>query len=189
MILDADDPTTPQDLVAHYRAVKARLAARQAPRPAPVSQALPPLVQAPQAPAQALGAKRKRAPRKSRAKPRAPLPAVVLVRANGDPPPPPAEPSRPHARVRKIVEPILRARETPWDDVVSPSRRHELIATRIVVYVALHNAGFSMKQIGRFCERDHTTILHYLRKWAGYKSKPRKVDPYRVTFKKKETKP
>jgi chromosomal replication initiation ATPase DnaA len=111
------------------------------------------------------------------------------MRANGDPPPPPAEPSRPHARVRKIVEPILRARETPWDDVISPSRRHELIATRIVVYVALHNAGFSMKQIGRFCERDHTTILHYLRKWAGYKSKPRKVDPYRVTFKKRETKP
>jgi len=174
-----DDTSIPVDLVAHYRAVKARIAARQTTVQAPAQIPVQPPVQTP----------RKRAPRKSRAKPRAPLPSVVLMRANGDPPPPPAEPSRPHARVRKIVEPILRARETPWDDVISPSRRHELIATRIVVYVALHNAGFSMKQIGRFCERDHTTILHYLRKWAGYKSKPRKVDPYRVTFKKRETKP
>jgi hypothetical protein len=52
-----DETSTPVDLVAHYRAVKARIAARQAPVQSPPPQAPAPV------PAIAPSAKRKRAPR------------------------------------------------------------------------------------------------------------------------------
>ncbi len=166
------DANKPVDLVAHYRAVKVRLAARATISPDTTTPAdksarakPPPLaIKAP-----ATGAMR--------------MPMVVLVHPTANALNPAVKPpERPHIRVRAVVEPILKRHETPWADLIGPSRKRHLMAPRLAVYAALHNAGFSLKQIGRFCRRDHTTILHYLFRYAGYQKSPR-PNPYRVTFK------
>lgn len=160
----------PIDYAAHYKAVKARIAqaarvaAPFAPKPVlPSPQAVP---EAPTAPA---------APAPLRLAP----PPPVLARPCANPVGKDAP--RPRKRPRAVIEPVLRAHEVTWAEIVSPSRQRHLIAPRLAVYAALHDAGYSLNQIGKFCRRDHTTVMHYLKKWCAYQTDPR-FSRYRVTL-------
>ena len=48
-------------------------------------------------------------------------------------------------------------------DLVMQTRRSQAVEARRGLYLFLHECGFSSVQIGRFCDRDHSTILHAVR--------------------------
>jgi chromosomal replication initiation ATPase DnaA len=51
------------------------------------------------------------------------------------------------------------------DDILSRSRKSKHVAARKEVMHLYRDAGFSLKQIGLALGRDHTTVLHGLRKF------------------------
>ena len=56
-------------------------------------------------------------------------------------------------------------------DLTGPRRFKALIGPRFTAYFELYQAGYSLKQIGGyFRDRDHTTILHGIRRHMGEKS-------------------
>lgn len=64
---------------------------------------------------------------------------------------------------RSIVEPILVKHDVEWNEVISGARQQKLVKIRQEVMVALRKAGWTLPVIGRFMNRDHTTVLHALR--------------------------
>jgi hypothetical protein len=89
--------------------------------------------------------------------------AVVMPEA-------PQAPEKP--RLPPIADPQLRAdlraildrHQTTWADIVNHCRKSYTHRPRRDVYAYLHARGWSVAKIGRFCNRDHTSILHALRK-------------------------
>jgi len=159
------------DLAAHYKAVRARLTAGRAPTPAQAPAPQP--VKARPAPTARMSVPADVAKALK-------LPAVVLAKPGANRPE--DEPDGPPlAKVRRIVVPVLKAHGVTWDQIIDRRRPRNLIPARLAVYAALHNAGYSLASIGRFCKRDHTTVLYYLCKWGGYKRASR-PDPYKVTL-------
>lgn len=49
------------------------------------------------------------------------------------------------------------------NEMLGPSRDHEFVVARAQLYRALRQRGWSFPKIGRFVNRDHTTVLAALR--------------------------
>lgn len=69
-------------------------------------------------------------------------------------------------RVSLAVWPILNTVELTWGTIISYDKRPHVVRARWEVYKALRDAGMSTPQIGRIVGRDHTTILHGLKRLA-----------------------
>jgi len=51
------------------------------------------------------------------------------------------------------------------DEIKSSSRKRKLVDRRMIIAVILYNkCTFSYSELGRFINRDHATIMHYLKK-------------------------
>jgi len=103
-----------------------------------------------------------------------------LVAIAPPPPPPPPEPEpepEPEPSVpepaplafqytmsaaRRIAQAALVPHGMTWADAMGPSRTVPYTHARADVYKALRKHGWSLKKIGLFCGRDHTTILNAL---------------------------
>lgn len=97
----------------------------------------------------------------------APLPPVEPVTKHAPvvrrpaPAPEPLPPPKPGARqyVHILHDVATRHAMTP-DDIIGKSRSPRYVEARQEAFYLLKQAGYSMLQIGRFCNRDHTTVLH-----------------------------
>lgn len=68
-------------------------------------------------------------------------------------------------RLKLIILPVLQEYDTPWKDLVSPSKANVLKNPRRQIWALLRDEGMSLPQIGRLFNRDHTTVLHGLREF------------------------
>lgn len=99
-----------------------------------------------------------------------PQPKLRLFAVVMPQPQPQQQPEKP--RLPPIADPQLRAdlraildhHDTTWGDIVNHCRKSHRHRPRRDVYAYLHARGWSIAKIGRFCNRDHTSILHALRK-------------------------
>lgn len=66
--------------------------------------------------------------------------------------------------VRCVVDAISKQTGVPSVRIVSVSRNKEVVAARQWAFFELQAAGFSLTQMGRMFKKDHTTILHGIRK-------------------------
>jgi len=85
-------------------------------------------------------------------------------------------------RIRAIVLPILRNRDVTWEIIRGQNRHGPIVRARSEVFFALISNGYGYAETGRICGRDHTTVIHGVRKWKerngpdyrGYLAEPRK---------------
>ena len=69
---------------------------------------------------------------------------------------------------RQIIAEIADEHGIRFVDLTGPRRFKALIGPRFTAYFELYQAGYSLKQIGGyFRDRDHTTILHGIRRYEG----------------------
>jgi hypothetical protein len=98
----------------------------------------------------------------------APPPPAPRQALPPDPPPPP--PPDPVARLpvsdrtRQSLRHVLTAYGATWDDVTGPAHHARTVTMRRAVYWLMHCNGFSLSRIGALTHRDHTSILHGLKK-------------------------
>lgn len=84
-------------------------------------------------------------------------------------------------RIRAIVLPILRKRDVTWEIIRGQNRHGPIVRARAEVFFALISNGYGYAETGRICGRDHTTVIHGVRKWKerngpeyrGYLAEPR----------------
>jgi hypothetical protein len=84
-------------------------------------------------------------------------------------------------RIRRIILPILRSRNMTWDIIRGQNRHGPIVRARSEVFFALISNGYGYAETGRICGRDHTTVIHGVRKWKerngpdyrGYLAEPR----------------
>ena len=84
-------------------------------------------------------------------------------------------------RIRRIILPILRKRDMTWDIIRGQGRHGPIVRARSEVFFALVSNGYGYAETGRICCRDHTTVIHGVRKWKerngpdyrGYLAEPR----------------
>jgi chromosomal replication initiation ATPase DnaA len=145
------------DWIAHYAAVKARIAAGRPRPPAPPAPAPEPV------PAiQALPMVRLKAPQP---KPRAPRASVRQARKDRAAARA-ARYSMTQEQIKTMCADILAAHEATWLTVTGRSTSAALIRPRLEIYRRLLALGWSYSAIGRACNRDHTTIIYYVEKWG-----------------------
>lgn len=71
-------------------------------------------------------------------------------------------------RIADIVEAVCEITGVHRRELLSVFRDHVLIEARhCVCVIARHEAGRSYPEIGRFLDRDHTTILYAVRTWSS----------------------
>jgi len=97
--------------------------------------------------------------------PRAPVVIAPPPPPEPEPEPPAPEPAPPSfqftvSAARRLAIAALAPHGMTWEQAMGPSRTLPYIAARTAVYVALRRHGWSLKKIGLFCGRDHTTILN-----------------------------
>jgi chromosomal replication initiation ATPase DnaA len=70
--------------------------------------------------------------------------------------------------VRGIIAEVALAHRVTVEDILGSSRSAPLVKARheAMIEVAIRRPAFSLPQIGRCFSRDHTTILHVLRKYG-----------------------
>lgn len=78
----------------------------------------------------------------------------------------------PHIRrspeLRAAIAAILEAHCVSWPEVVGNSRSPVYLRPRLEVYRLLTAAGWSRSEIARAVNRDHTTVIYYLEKWGQH---------------------
>jgi transcriptional regulator with XRE-family HTH domain len=47
-------------------------------------------------------------------------------------------------------------------DILAPNRKHEVVEARMIFSLIMRERGWTLKSIGTFLGKDHTTIIHYL---------------------------
>lgn len=62
---------------------------------------------------------------------------------------------------RKIVEMVMGV------DIFAKNRKRYVVESRMIFASILRDMGYSLKEIGRTLKKDHTTIIHYVRKLKG----------------------
>lgn len=85
-------------------------------------------------------------------------------------------------RIRSIILPILRRRNLTWEMIRGQNRHGPIVRGRSEVFFALVSNGYGFAETGRICGRDHTTVIHGVRRWKdrngpdyrGYLAEPRK---------------
>ena len=78
-------------------------------------------------------------------------------------PPPNDWPETEHQRIARIV-PV--ATDISWDCIKGKQRNQKVVNARWLAIEMLAESKYSCAQIGRFLNRDHTTILHARKGWA-----------------------
>lgn len=70
--------------------------------------------------------------------------------------------------VRGIIAEVALAHRMTVEDILGAGRSAPLVKARhqAIIEVAIRRPAFSLSQIGRCFSRDHTTILHVLRKYG-----------------------
>jgi hypothetical protein len=63
---------------------------------------------------------------------------------------------------RRIAQAALAPHGMTWTDAMGPTRTLPYTHARADVYAALRRHGWSLKKIGLFCGRDHTTVMNAL---------------------------
>jgi hypothetical protein len=147
------------DWIAHYAAVKARIAAGRPrptapPAPAPASEPVPAIQALPTARARLPQAK-SQAPRASTRQARKDRVAAHAARY-----------SLTQEQIETMCADILAAHDATWLTVTGRSTSAALIWPRLEIYRRLLALGWSYSAIGRACNRDHTTIIYYVEKWG-----------------------
>ena len=69
----------------------------------------------------------------------------------------------PLGRSRGLLEPVLQRHGITWKQVAGKVRVTAIVAARHECMWVLRHAGMSFPKIGRFMNRDHTTVLHGVR--------------------------
>jgi hypothetical protein len=75
---------------------------------------------------------------------------------------PPASFQYTMSAARRIAQTALVPHGMTWTEAMGPSRTLPYTDARRDVYAALRRHGWSLKKIGLFCGRDHTTVLNAL---------------------------
>jgi len=65
---------------------------------------------------------------------------------------------------RQFISSVLVAHRIVWRELIQPDRRPEMVMIRAEIYEFLNNRGWSLTQIGNLFKRDHTSVLHAIRK-------------------------
>jgi hypothetical protein len=141
-----DNFVTAESLLDHYKRVLSRT--RDKPKPPIVMISRPPAI-----------------PKKVVALP--PIPPMKNITPDDI-----ANTGTPNVRgARKVVAPILLRRNLVWADIIRDNRHKEFVLARREIYYALRELGWSYPAIGDFCQRDHTSVLYAVQKWAEHLSK------------------
>lgn len=96
---------------------------------------------------------------------------IASAKSVAPPPPAPATPPINYGippmsdEAKRFVRDVLIREKMAWGDVVARDRRLFKVYIRAEIYVFLNNRGWSLTQIGNLFKRDHTTVLHGVRKW------------------------
>ncbi|CAB5170217.1 Chromosomal replication initiator, DnaA C-terminal [uncultured Caudovirales phage] len=69
------------------------------------------------------------------------------------------------ARLRPLLLPILRKHNVMFEDIASESRKAKFNIARFEMYYILRESGMSLNQIKQVFNRDHTTVLHGIKRW------------------------
>ena len=69
----------------------------------------------------------------------------------------------PLGRTRDLIAPVLQRHMLTWRQVISKDRKQAIVSARQECMWVLNKAGMSLPMIGRFMNRDHTTVLHGVR--------------------------
>lgn len=100
-----------------------------------------------------------------------PTPVVVPAQAPEPLPPPPPPPPPPRTNVPRPValrDMLFRLveHETGFKRIALASRRRTdpYVDARCILFWLGHRQHFSYPQLGRWCKRDHTTVLHCVRR-------------------------
>lgn len=64
----------------------------------------------------------------------------------------------------KIIEVVEQLTGITRDEMLSRSRKHDLVEARSVFAYAASSVGFSASAIGRYLLRDHTTVLNLIKR-------------------------
>lgn len=72
--------------------------------------------------------------------------------------------STPSQTLRSIAEQVAVKHDLSLADLKSASRMKPLARARFEYFARAHEAGFSLPQIGRTMNRDHTTVLNGIRR-------------------------
>lgn len=73
----------------------------------------------------------------------------------------------PGPNARRVVLPLLEKHKVDWDLILSRSRKHPVVACRHEIFIELKKElRWSASRIGKLCGKDHTTVLHALKKRA-----------------------
>jgi ribosomal protein L16 Arg81 hydroxylase len=72
---------------------------------------------------------------------------------------------------RQFISSTLLANGMVWSELVRPDRSPDMVVIRAEIYEFLSNRGWSLSQIGNLFKRDHTTVLHSLRKLPEWRAK------------------
>jgi len=67
-------------------------------------------------------------------------------------------------KVRETVIPILERSGVPWSAITGPRRFPHIVSVRYEIFNALREIGCSYPKIGIICNREHTTVLHGVRR-------------------------
>ena len=63
---------------------------------------------------------------------------------------------------RDVVASVASAFGQGAREIMSASRRRDVVAARAAIATILREAGYSLSRIGRVLKRDHTTVMHCL---------------------------
>ena len=69
----------------------------------------------------------------------------------------------------EVLTIVSRVTEVFQDDIISSKRQREIVTARaLFAYVCRHHLKKSFKYIGRFINRDHSTIIHLCNNYENY---------------------
>lgn len=75
-----------------------------------------------------------------------------------------ADPSELPVTVREVVARIASERALAVSDVLGPSRCRNVAEARWAIWAILRKRGYSFPRIGQLFGRDHTTVIHGVRR-------------------------
>lgn len=67
--------------------------------------------------------------------------------------------------IRRDILLLLTQHNVYWEEIVAHTRRKHLDAPRRAVYVYLRSLGWSYPAIGKFCDRDHASIMNGVQRY------------------------
>jgi hypothetical protein len=69
------------------------------------------------------------------------------------------------ARLRPMLLPVLKKHNLLFSDIASASRKAKFNIARFEMYYILRESGMSLNQIKEVFNRDHTTVMHGIKRW------------------------